>query len=83
MSNPRACEIGRDGGSGGDVEAASSKKGGIAAALAIVMRLAAQALAISTARSFSNSSSISALEMISGGDSAMMSPVVRISRPFS
>ena len=33
--------------------------------------------------SVSNSRSISALEMISGGDRAMMSPVVRISRPFS
>ncbi len=38
---------------------------------------------ISTLRSLSTSSSISAFEMISGGDSAMMSPVVRISRPLS
>ena len=33
--------------------------------------------------SVSNSSSISRFWMISGGDRAMMSPVVRISRPFS
>ena len=42
-----------------------------------------QATPLSTLRSFSNSSSICSLEMIKGGDSAMMSPVVRISKPSS
>ncbi len=42
-----------------------------------------QILFFSTSRSLSKSSSICCFSMISGGDSAMMSPVVRIRRPFS
>jgi len=40
-------------------------------------------IVLSTSASVVTSSSICAGEMISGGDSAMVSPVVRINRPFS
>ncbi len=76
-------------GGGGDkldeIEAASfgqgMKKAATWAASSGINRDDTQMLFISTLRSLSNSSSISACEMISGGDSAMMSPVVRIRSP--
>ena len=57
------------------------KKRPLAAAFSNTAKAVLQMFFISTLRSLSNSSSISALVMISGGESAMMSPVVRIRRP--
>jgi hypothetical protein len=67
----------------GDAERQKRKKRPLPAASDPDSKPYAQMFVISTLRSLSNSSSISSLEMISGGDSAMMSPVVRISRPDS
>lgn len=57
------------------------RKGGLAGRLSETVRGLPQMLFISTLRSFSKSSSICSWVMISGGESAMMSPVVRIKRP--